>query len=203
MQSPITRALAALGSLFAVLALAFTLATGPAHAAPPIGGDGGGGDEEHVATPVVADLSASASDHFGCGKWMHTTAAYYHTQRLLIGTAKLTNDCQLAGFHSSFVALLEDTQGNVVGYTMPRRYGIDGKGLCTWFGCPPTRVLGPLGWQDTVNPPVRPAKLTIVQYPSPNTLLESMQQLRIYLDEAVRLGKTVADAVTVVKQIAA
>src|SRR3954453_4913818 len=81
---------AALGLLGAVIAMAmicFALAASPAHA-------------------HTVDLSGSAASYFGCGKRLTSSASYVASSNRIVGTTRLTNDCQLTGFHGTVVVLL-------------------------------------------------------------------------------------------------
>ncbi len=156
------------------------------------------------ATPgpaLAADLPAHAESSFGCGKYMTSDATYFPTQNRVVGVSTLTNNCQALGFHSAVVALISDANGWVVGYGVPHRYGIDARGLCLPFvGCPPTRVRRE-PWQDDIDPraAATAAQLTLVQDLSPNSLLDSLQSFRAYLDQVVAIGEQVGKVVAVIQ----
>jgi hypothetical protein len=149
------------------------------------------------------DLPARADSAFGCGKYMSTEATYFRSQHRIVGHSRLSNNCQLLGFHSGVVALLGNAEGRLVAYGEPRRYGIEARGPCVpFFGCPPTRVRHDF-WQDHVDPNEASGatSLTLVQYPAPNDLLDSLHAFRVHMEAAVAAGKSIAEAIAIAKAL--
>ena len=156
------------------------------------------------------DLSASAEQYFGCGKRMVSSGTYFRAEHRVVAQTSLYNNCQLAGFHGAVIPLLSNGAGQVVGYGTARRYGVDGRGPCwpevvSWWPyrmewrCPPT-VERHEWWTDSIDPSVadKATSLTLVHYPAPNDWLTSLQSLRAHLEQAVAIGKSVAEVVAII-----
>lgn len=169
-----------------------------------------------VATPTFAqsgDVSASSERDFGCGKRMVSSGTYFRAENRVVGNTALYNDCQLAGFHGAVIPILSNAAGQVVGYGTAKRYGIDGRGPCwpevvSWWPyrvewrCPPTAERHEW-WTDWIDAGVasKATSLTLVQYPAPNSWLESLQALRAHLEEAVAIGKSVGEVVAFINSL--
>jgi hypothetical protein len=190
------RFVVAMAAVLAAVVLSTTLLTAPSLAQP------------------TGDLPASAFSDFGCGKKMQSDATYLRAQNRIVGHTALYNDCQLAGFHGAVVAVLSDANERVVGFGDPHRYGVDGKGPCwpvvvswwplrTEWRCPPT-LERHVFWEDAANlsAAATATKLTLIQYPAPNSWLESLQALRLHLDEAVAVGKSVGEIIAIIGAMA-
>jgi hypothetical protein len=160
-----------------------------------------------ISLTVTADshaagtnLAAHAASDFGCGKRMTSDATYFADAHAVVGASTLSNNCQLLGFHSAVVALLSDANGRLVAYGEPHRHAIGARGPCLPFiGCPSTLVVT-ANWTDTITAPTadRATQLTLVQDLSPNSLLDSLISLHAYLDQAIAIGKAVAEVATVI-----
>jgi hypothetical protein len=169
-----------------------------------------------ISAPSFAqtgNLSANASSSFGCGKYMASTATYVRGENKIVGSTRLDNNCQLAGFHGAVVPLLTNSQGELVGYGDPKRYGIDGRGPCypvvvSWWPfrtetrCPPTATRVD-NWTDYVDVGAagEATTLTLYQYAAPNSWLESLQSLRAHLAEGVAIGKSVGEIIAIINAL--
>jgi hypothetical protein len=141
-----------------------------------------------------ADLTAEpVESDFGCGMRMNSTATYFGGDSRIVGHTEQRNNCQLLGFHASVVPVLVDAQDRMVAYGSPKRYGIDMRGPCVPWGCPPTQVRNEY-WEDHIDPAkaATATRLVLQQFRSPNSILESLQAFNAHAEEALRTAKTAA-----------